>query len=96
LDIGVPGAGFDRRQAARAWEVAVRLREQAARFRVACDIPDAFPESKVGLEALESGIQTTARRLAVAKNICAMSLEGLVDALERYNTSVQILRPWQV
>ena len=33
LEIGVPGAGFDRRQAVRAWEIAVRLREQAARFR---------------------------------------------------------------
>ena len=73
----------------------MRLREQAARFRVACDIPDAFPESKVGLEALEAGIQTTAKRLAVAANICAMSLEGLVDALERYHTGVQIVRPWQ-
>jgi hypothetical protein len=96
LEIGVPGAGFDRRQAVRAWEIAVRLREQAARFRVECDIPDAFPESKVGLEALEARIQTTAKRLAVATNICAMSLEGLIDALERYNTGVQIARPWQV
>jgi hypothetical protein len=92
----VPGAGFDRRQAARAWEIAVRLREQGARFRVACDIPDAFPESKVGLEALEAGIQTTARRLAVATDICAVSLEGLNDALERCNMGVQIVRPWQV
>jgi hypothetical protein len=57
---------------------------------------DAFPESKLGLEALEAGIQTTAKRLAVATNICAMSLEGLIDALERYNTGVQIMRPWQV
>ena len=93
LEIGVPGAGFDRRQAVRAWEIAVRLREQGARFRLACDIPDAFPESKVGLEALEAGIQVTAKRLAVATNICAMSLEGLIDALERYNTGVQIMRP---
>ena len=92
----MPGAGFDRRQAARAWEIAVRLREQAGRFRVACDIAETFPESKLGLEALEAGIQTTARRLAVATNICAMSLEGLIDALERYNTGVQIVRPWQV
>jgi hypothetical protein len=96
LDIGVPGAGFDRRQAVRAWDIAVRLREQSARFRVECNIPDAFPESKIGLEALEAGIQTTARRLSVAANICATSLEGLVDALERYNTGVQIMRPWQV
>jgi hypothetical protein len=96
LDIGVPGAGFDRRHAVRAWEIAVRLREQAARFRIACDIPDAFPESKVGLEALEAGIQLTSKRLAVATNICATSLEGLIDALERYATSVQIVRPWQV
>ena len=93
LDIGVPGAGFDRRQAVRAWEIATRLREQAARFGLKCDIPDAFPESKVGLEALEAGIQTIAKRLAVAANICAMSLEGLVDALERYHTGVQIVRP---
>jgi hypothetical protein len=91
LDIGVPGAGFDRRQAVRAWEIAVRLREQAARFRLQCDIPDAFPESKVGLEALEAGIQLTAKRLAMTANICASSLEGLVDALERHNTGVQIL-----
>jgi hypothetical protein len=96
LEIGVPGAGFDRRQAVRAWQITVRLREQAARFRLACDIPDAFPESKVGLEALEAGIQVTAKRLAVATNICAMSLEGRVDALERYNTGVQIVGPWQV
>jgi hypothetical protein len=95
LDIGVPGAGFDRRQAVRAWEIATRLREQAARFVLKCDIPDAFPESKVGLEALEAGIQTTAKRLAVAANICAMSLAGLIDALQRYNTGVQIVRPWQ-
>jgi hypothetical protein len=89
-------AGFDRRQAVRAWEIAVRLREQAARFRLQCDIPDAFPESKVGLEALEAGIQLTAKRLAMTANICASSLEGLVDALERHNTGVQILRLWQV
>jgi hypothetical protein len=50
LEIGMLGAGFDRRQAVRAWEVAVRLREQAARFGVACDIPNACPESKLGLE----------------------------------------------
>jgi hypothetical protein len=80
----------------RTWEIAVRLREQAARFYVACDIPDAFPESKVELDALEARIQTTAKRLAVATNICAMSLEGLIDALERYNADVQIVRPWQV
>jgi hypothetical protein len=43
-------------RAVRAWEVAVRLREQAARFHVACDIPNAFPESKLGLEVLEAGI----------------------------------------
>ena len=92
----MPGAGVDRRQAVRAWEITVRLREQSARFRVQCDIPDAFPESKVGLDALEAGIQTTAKRLAVTTNICAMSLEGLVEALERCNTGVQILRPWQV
>jgi hypothetical protein len=80
----------------RAWEIAVRLREQAARFRVACDIPDAFPESKLGLETLEAGIQTTAKRLAMTVNICASSLEGLIDALERYNSGVQMIRPWQV
>jgi hypothetical protein len=96
LEIGVPGAGLDRRQAVRAWDVAVRLREQAARFRVVCDIPDAFPESKLGLEVLEAGIQKTAKRLAAATNICATSLEGLIDALERYGTGVQIVRPWQV
>jgi hypothetical protein len=96
LEIGMPGAGFDRRQAVRAWEIAVRLREQAARFRLACDIPNIFPESKLGLESLEAGIQTTAKRLAVAANICAMSLERLIDALERYNTGVQIVRPWQI
>jgi hypothetical protein len=69
---------------------------KAARFGVACDIPNACPEWKLGLEALEAGIQTTARRLAAATNICATSLEGLIDALERYNTGVQIVRPWQV
>jgi hypothetical protein len=63
---------------------------------LACDIPNIFPESKLGLESLEAGIQTTAKRLAVAANICAMSPEGLVDTLERYNAGVQILRPWQV
>jgi hypothetical protein len=36
------------------------------------------------------------RRLAVATNICAMSLEGLIDALERYNMGLQIVRRWQV
>lgn len=96
MDIGVPGAGLDRRQAVRAWDIAVRLREQSARFRVECNIPDTFPESKIGLKALEVGIQTTAKRLAVATKICATSLEGLIDALERYNTGVQIVRPWQV
>jgi hypothetical protein len=96
LEIGVPGAGFDRRQAARAWEIAVRLRERAARFRLACDIAETFPESTLELEVLEQGIQTTARRLAVATNTRAMSLEGLIDALERYNTGTQIVRPWQV
>ena len=49
LDIGVPGAGFDRRQAVRAWEIAVRLREQARTFRQmpapACRrIADRLPE----------------------------------------------------
>jgi hypothetical protein len=92
----MPGAGFDRRQAARAWEFAVRLREQAARFRVACDIAETFPESRLALQVLEAGIQTTAKRLSVATNIAAMSLEGLIDALERYNTDVQMIRPWQV
>jgi hypothetical protein len=96
LDIGAPGAGFDFRQAMRAWEIAVRLREQAARFRVACHIAETFLETKLGVQALEAGIQTTARRLLVAGNICATSLEGLIDALERYNTGVQIVRPWQV
>jgi hypothetical protein len=80
----------------RAWEVAVRLREQAARFRVACDIAETFPESRLALQVLEAGIQTTAKRLSVATNIAAMSLEGLIDALERYNTDVQMIRPWQV
>ena len=96
LEIGVPGAGFDRRQAVRAWEIAVRLREQATRFRVACDIAETFPESGLALQVLEAGIQTTAKRLSVATNIAAMSLEGLIDALERYNTDVQMIRPWQV
>jgi hypothetical protein len=96
LQIGVPGAGFDRRQAARAWEIALRLREQSARFRVECDIGETFPESGPALERLEQGIRTTARRLSVATNICAMSLEGLIDALERYNLGVQIARTWQV
>jgi hypothetical protein len=85
LEIGVPWAGIDRRQAARAWEIAVRLREQAARFHVECDIDETFPESALALKRLEQGIQTTARRLAVATNICATSLDGLIDALERYN-----------
>jgi integrase len=93
---GVTGAGFDRRQAARAWGIAVRLREQAARFRVECDIAETYPESALALESPEQGIQTTARRLAVATNICATSLEGLIDALERYNAGVQIVHPWQV
>jgi hypothetical protein len=31
----------------------------------------------------------------ITQHICAMSLEGLIDALERYNTGVQIVRPWQ-
>ena len=57
LEIGARGAGFDCRQAARAWEIAVRLCEQAGRFRVACDIAETFPESKLGLEALEAGIK---------------------------------------
>jgi hypothetical protein len=96
LEIGVPGADLDRRQAARAWEIACRLREQSIRFRLPHEISETFPESTLDLERLEQGIQATARRLAVAANICAMSLEGLIDALERYNTGVQIVRPWQV
>jgi hypothetical protein len=48
------------------------------------------------LEILEQGIQVTARRLANATRISAMSLEGLIDALERYNTGVQIVRAWQL
>ena len=72
------------------------MREQSARFRVECDSDETFPESTLGLERLEQGIQTTARRPAVAVSICAMSSEGLIDALERYNTGVQIVRPWQV
>ena len=31
-------------QPLRAWEIAVRLREQAARFRVECDIGETFPQ----------------------------------------------------
>lgn len=77
LDNGAPGAGFDV-QAVRAWEIAVRLREQAARFRVEGDIGETFPESWLELEALEAGIQTTARRLSLAANISAMSLEVLI------------------
>ena len=64
LEIGVPGAGFGRRQAARAWEIAVRLREPSRALPVACDTAEAFPKSRLELEALEAGIQTTAPRLA--------------------------------
>ena len=38
LHIGVPGAGFDRRQAVRALGDRSALARASARFRVACDI----------------------------------------------------------
>jgi len=96
LENGVPGAGLDRRQAARAWEVALRLKEQAIRLRVDHDITHKLPESAQELRGLEEQIQATAKRLALTTNIHALTLEALVDALERYHTGVQIVRPWQV
>lgn len=72
------------------------MREQAATLPCRMRYPDAFPKSKLGLKALEAGIQTTARRLAAATNICVMSLEGLIAALERYKAGVQIARARQV
>jgi hypothetical protein len=44
LEVGVPGAGagFDRQQAFRAWEIAVRLREQSRRLGVAHDMSETF------------------------------------------------------
>jgi hypothetical protein len=78
-------------------EIGIRLREQAWRLAVAHDTSETFPEKGLELERLEQqGIHTTARRLANATRISAMSLEVLIDALERYNTDVQIVRQWQV
>jgi len=87
--------GFDRRHAARAWEVALRLKEQGNRLGVPHGITQSLPESALALEMLEGQIQVAAKRLAVATGVTATSLENLVDELERYGTGGTYLRRWQ-
>ena len=87
--------GFDRRQAARAWEVALRLKEQGNRLGVPHGITQSLPESALALEMLEGQIQVAAKRLANATGVTATSLENLIDELERYGTGGTYLRRWQ-
>ena len=88
-------ADFDRRQAARAWQAALRLKEQGARLGVPHGITQSLPESSLALEMLEGQIQVAAKRLAVATGVTATSLENLVDELERYGTGGTYLRRCQ-
>jgi hypothetical protein len=86
---------FDKRQAARAWEIALRLKEQGNRLGVDHGISRGVPESALALEMLEGQLQAAARRLAAATGLSATSLENLIDELERYRTGVTYLRAWQ-
>ena len=86
---------FDQRQAARAWKVALRLKEQGARLGVHHGITQSLPESALALEMLEGQIQVAAKSLANATGIHAASLEGLIDGLERYGIEGTYLRRWQ-
>ena len=93
---GVPGpAHLDRRRAARAWEIALRLKEQGNRLGVAHGINQSLPESARDLGSLEVEIQIAAKRLAAATGISATSLENLIDELGRYGSGVTYLRAWQ-
>ena len=86
---------FNRQQARRAWEIALRLKEQANRLGIAHDISQSLPESALALEMLEGQIQVAAKRMAKATGISAASLEDLVDELERFGTGGTYLRRWQ-
>ena len=65
-----PVLSFDLRHAARAWEVALRLKEQGSRMGMPHGIRQSFPESALGLEVLEGQIQV-AKCLANATGITA-------------------------
>jgi hypothetical protein len=73
----------------------LRLKEQGARLGVPHGITQSLPESALALEMLEGQIQVAARRLANATGIHAASLEGLIDALERYGIGGTRLQRWQ-
>lgn len=91
------GVPFDRRQAARAWEIAVRLREQVERFGVSHSMPKQPSRDAAELVCLEQEIQISARNLSITLGFSATSLENLIDQLERRGTGQTIaLRAWQV
>jgi hypothetical protein len=93
LDIGVPGAGFDRRQATRAWEIALGLKEQGHRLGVPHGITKGLPESSADLEILEREIQAAAKALApqsrafrnVPRNSRPASLPELLEIVAAVN-----------
>ena len=87
--------GFDRRHAAIAWQVALRLKEQGNRLGVPHGITKGLPENAADLEILEREIQAAAKALANATGIRVTSLEQLIDQLESYGSGVTYLRPWQ-
>ena len=94
---GVLGpVSFNRQQARRAWEIALRLKEQGNRLGVLHGITKGLAENASDLEILEREIQAAAKVLASATGIRATSLEQFIDELESYGTGVTYLRAWQV
>ena len=67
---------------ARAWEIALRLKEQGNRLGAHHDISQSLPESALDLQVLEGQIQRAARRLEAATGVTAISLENLIDELD--------------
>jgi len=95
--VGVRGAGLDCRQAALAWEIAGRLREQATRFRVACDIAEsAFPESKLETWSVRSGNPGDSQATGSSSKHLRHELRRARRGIRTLQTGARFVRPWQV
>jgi hypothetical protein len=82
-------------QAQRAFEIARRLLEQSRRLGVPCSITLAMPTTATDLYLFEGRIQQVALNLSRRTGIKAVSLETLIDQLERYGTGATRVGPWQ-
>jgi hypothetical protein len=92
---GVPGpVSFSRKQAGRAWEIALRLKEQGNRLGAHQGISQSLPESALDPHVLEGQIQLAARRLEAATGVTATSFI-LIDKLEHFGSGGTHLRLWQ-